>query len=116
MIDKASRDEHARVPVGTLPPAMLAFRDNTPLAVIPSPFGDGVSLIHPEAPSGDGDGDGDVDLDDFAAFLDCVTGPGGIIGLGCDEFDFDLDTDADRADFSHFQSAYTGADSRNTGP
>ncbi len=93
-----------------LPPAMLAFRNEAPMAIIPSPFGDGLSLIRPESPSGDGDGDGDVDLNDFAAFLGCFTGPRGDIGPGCEEFDFDLDADVDRADFGQFQSVFTGSD------
>ena len=57
---------------------------------------------------GDYDGDGDVDLDDYANFLDCMTGPDGGILSNCDPFDFDVDVDVDLQDFSAFQEAFTG--------
>lgn len=57
-----------------------------------------------------GDGDGDVDLFDFAAFLDCVTGPGDAgFPQECATFDFDEDGDLDRADGGALQIAFTRA-------
>ncbi len=55
--------------------------------------------VAPLALPGDMDSDGDVELDDFAAFVDCFTGPSGIAGLGCDAGDVDTDGDVDMADF-----------------
>ena len=57
---------------------------------------------------GDSDGDGDVDLDDYAAFVDCVSGPGGGIIGGCELFDGDDDLDIDLHDFGHWQTLFTG--------
>lgn len=59
---------------------------------------------------GDGDGDGDIDLQDYAGFLDCVTGPdGGEISPDCEPYDFDEDNDVDLPDFGNLQRMYTGA-------
>ncbi|MHC4089325.1 MAG: M12 family metallo-peptidase [Planctomycetota bacterium] len=56
---------------------------------------------------GDSDGDGDVDLFDFAAFAECVTGPGGQVQVPvCITFDFDSDTDVDLDDYAAFQFAF----------
>lgn len=52
---------------------------------------------------GDGNGDALVDLDDYALFLECVTGPGGDLLPGCEPFDFDIDLDVDSLDFAGFQ-------------
>lgn len=52
---------------------------------------------------GDGNGDTLVDLDDYALFLQCVTGPGGDLLPGCEAFDFDIDLDVDLLDFAGFQ-------------
>ena len=57
---------------------------------------------------GDTDGDGDGDLLDFAAFVDCVTGPGGGVPQGCEQLDFEGDDDVDFNDFGGFQLAFTG--------
>lgn len=63
--------------------------------------------------SGDYDCDGDVDLDDFAGFLDCLSGP--IEGAGfvsptavcLDAFDVPVaDGDVDLPDFTAFQGAF----------
>lgn len=62
-----------------------------------------------DQPPGDADADGDVDLFDFAAWLDCVTGPqGGPVGMACEVFDFDADLDVDNADLKQFLLAFTG--------
>ena len=62
----------------------------------------------PHVVAGDFDGDGDVDGFDFAAFLNCYSGPSGEISLACAAFDFDEDEDVDRHDFAPFQRAFTG--------
>jgi hypothetical protein len=55
-------------------------------------------------PTADGDADGDLDLMDFAAFVNCLSGPGPTTCLsGCYNFDFDHDDDLDLADFSLLQ-------------
>ncbi len=61
------------------------------------------------AVAGDSDTDGDADLEDFTAFLDCVTSPGGGLPPGCDVFDFDGDDDTDFADLQTFQLVFTGS-------
>ena len=68
-------------------------------------------LIDPPAPClGDWECDGDVDLVDFAHMPTCMTGPsGGVLGLGCETFDFDGDMDVDLEDFARFQGAFTGS-------
>jgi hypothetical protein len=66
--------------------------------------------------SGDYDCDGDVDLDDFAEFLNCLSGP--IEGAGfvspsavcLDAFDVPVpDGDVDLPDFAAFQEAFDGS-------
>ena len=60
---------------------------------------------------GDFDGDGDVDLDDHAAFVDCMAGPGATpaptppaTAQEClDVFDVDVDLDVDAHDFAVVQ-------------
>ncbi len=67
-------------------------------------------LIGGQPAPGDGDGDGDVDLLDFAAYVECVTGPGvGEVPPGCEVFDFDGDKDVDFADGGELQLAFTGS-------
>ncbi len=59
---------------------------------------------------GDFDCDADVDVTDYAAYLQCVTGPGGGAPVtGCDAFDFEVDADVDLADLCRFQLAFTGS-------
>ncbi|MCB9849400.1 MAG: S8 family serine peptidase [Phycisphaerales bacterium] len=58
---------------------------------------------------GDYNDDGDVDLGDYAAWTDCMTGPGGgPVDPSCDAFDLDTDDDVDAQDFSAFQSILGG--------
>ena len=65
-------------------------------------------LIPPPAVAGESDGDGDVDLFDFAAFLHCVTGPGGRAPPDCATFDLDGGNDIDLRDFGVLQLAFMG--------
>ena len=79
-------------------------------------YDDNVSILLNQSAGGDLDGDGDVDLDDLAAFVDCVGGPGAAPNppmpnctatcLGA--FDFDADGDVDLFDFAEFQVVFTG--------
>ena len=55
---------------------------------------------------GDLDCDGDIELNDFAAFHDCLQGPGAAVATGCDAADLDSDGDADLRDFSVFQGIF----------
>ena len=63
---------------------------------------------------GDLDEDGDVDLIDFAAFSNCLAGPGNATPPGgCaqpafDAFDLDSDSDVDLDDFAAFSVYFTG--------
>ena len=56
----------------------------------------------------DADGDLDVDLDDYLAFLACMTGPAGGVDPGCTYYDADDDTDVDLLDFTSFAQDFTG--------
>ncbi len=56
------------------------------------------------ATTGDTDGDGDVDADDYGRFNECLAGPVGGLGNGCECFDFDDDNDNDLLDFAELQT------------
>ncbi|MFQ5413054.1 MAG: DUF362 domain-containing protein [Phycisphaerae bacterium] len=58
---------------------------------------------------GDIDGDADVDLDDFAAFRECLVGPGVLPPQGCRDLDLHVDGDIDLEDFARLQCVFTGA-------
>jgi hypothetical protein len=58
---------------------------------------------------GDCDLDGDVDLAEYADFANCLAGPAGGLGTGCDCFDLDADGDVTLSDFAAFQVAFTGS-------
>lgn len=58
---------------------------------------------------GDSDFNGVVDLADYAAFQECVSGPGVAPNVGCWLFDFDLDVDVDLDDFGAFQRAFAAS-------
>ena len=51
---------------------------------------------------GDFDNDGDIDRCDFANFIECLNGPYGSMGSGCDAGDFDFDNDVDLFDYGEF--------------
>ncbi|MCP4594143.1 MAG: exo-alpha-sialidase, partial [bacterium] len=56
---------------------------------------------------GDFDNDGDIDRADYAAFRQCITGPGGgPVAGSCRAGDFDFDDDVDLGDFSWFQDDF----------
>jgi len=58
--------------------------------------------------TGDSQFDGDIDLIDYAAFADCMTGPGRVDRLcECRFLDIDHDGDVDLSDFALFQIAFT---------
>ncbi len=80
------------------------FRPGTPASV---PIGACVPAGAPVIP-GDSDGDGDVDLFDYAAYPDCVSGPGVPSAPGCEIFDFDADGDVDLPDFGGLLLAFDG--------
>ncbi len=72
-----------------------------------TPSGDGPA----ESPKGTGlpgdmDGDGDVELDDFAALVDAMNGPG--VAPGDPAADLDEDGDCDMADVSIFAIVFAG--------
>jgi sulfatase modifying factor 1 len=56
--------------------------------------------------NGNHNGDGTIDLADYAAFPDCMAGPGGGLGSDCDVFDSDSDVDVDIVDFAEFQKVF----------
>ncbi len=62
----------------------------------------------PSGMPGDLDDDEDVDLDDYYAFVDCFTGPGGgPVAPECIRGDFDYDNDIDCDDWDQFVLAWT---------
>ncbi len=69
--------------------------------------GTGTRVLAFRTVHGDADDDGDVDLDDFAQFISCVTGPGGMATAPCEVFDFNWDGDVDWPDFAILQRAFT---------
>jgi len=73
--------------------------------VTPGPF---TILGQQVAATGDADGDGDVDLEDHAAFMACLTGPGGGLDPDCPVFDWNDDYDVDLEDAARFQGVFTG--------
>ena len=75
-------------------------------ATTPAPADIALQPVSPPT-FGDSDCDGDVDLDDFEAFSDCLTGPGGG-ATGCGIFDAESDNDIDLDDYGAFQLAFTG--------
>ena len=72
---------------------------------------DTVSVYLNQSPHvfGDIDGDGDVDSDDFALFAGCMSGPGTVHPMNCQDADLDEDVDVDVTDFAEFQRLFTGA-------
>ena len=63
----------------------------------------------PELIRGDFEPDGDVDQDDYDAFIDCFTGPGGgPLPPECLPGDFDDDDDIDCDDWEMFKMVWTG--------
>lgn len=60
---------------------------------------------------GDYDCDQAVLVGDFHAWPSCALGPGSSTGadLGCEAFEFDVDSDIDLADFARFQRAFGGS-------
>jgi hypothetical protein len=66
--------------------------------------------LYPPDKLGDADGDGDRDLDDFLAFVECVTGDvPGALSPGCEVMDYQGDADVDVHDFDLFIKQYDGA-------
>ncbi len=57
---------------------------------------------------GDCDTNGSIDLNDHAAVVDCMTGPGGGVPANCDCADLDEDNDVDLEDWSDFQLLIPG--------
>jgi len=59
--------------------------------------------------TGDAEFDGDIDLIDYAAFAECMTGPGRVDRLcDCRFLDIDHDGDVDLGDFALFQNGFMG--------
>lgn len=59
---------------------------------------------------GDADDDGDIDSDDYLVLESCLTGPlPGVLGAGCDAFDFDADANIDLVDLAQFAVAFNGS-------
>ena len=69
---------------------------------------DAGAVTWPVLPAGDLDCDADVDSDDFAFFAACLSGPDVPASVSCDYAGQDVDGDVDLADFTAFQSAFTG--------
>ncbi len=66
----------------------------------------GVDNITAEV-TGDCNADGEVDLNDHNNLASCLTGPGGVLPVGCRCVNFDCDGDVDLEDFRNFQTAFT---------
>ena len=49
-----------------------------------------------------------MDLDDHADFEPCLDGVNGVLGTGCECFDFDADNDVDLENYAEFQNGFTG--------
>ena len=67
------------------------------------------TVTEAEASPGDFDNDSDVDHDDYQAFEQCFTGPGGQLEPDCELGDFDGDGDVDCDDWASFVLAWTEA-------
>ncbi len=78
-----------------------------PLIVVLLASAIGASSVSAQCVHGDLDGSGGVTLPDYAAFVDCTTGPhGDPAPPGCAPVDFDADTDVDLLDFGTFQRVF----------
>ena len=65
-------------------------------------------LLYIGSADGDLDADGEVTLNDVGLFVPCLSGPAGLVSSGCVCADFDLDDDADLADFARMMTAFSG--------
>ncbi len=61
-----------------------------------------------EQPPGDCNATGIVNLDDYTDLEACLDGPGGVLSVGCECFDFDSDNDVDLKNYAAFQVGVTG--------
>ena len=52
--------------------------------------------------------DGGVTLLDYDEFESCVTGPNGVVAVGCECYDVNRNGTIDLADFAHAQAAFSG--------
>jgi hypothetical protein len=68
----------------------------------------GSAEFHIRCPVADADCDNDVDLADFAAFSNCMLGPGQLPPTSCGRFDADGDRDVDLRDTAAIQRDFTG--------
>lgn len=57
---------------------------------------------------GDCNADSGINNADYAAFPECVTGPGGAYDAGCGCFDWDGDGDLDIGDFAQLGNQFSG--------
>lgn len=57
---------------------------------------------------GDADCDADVDLADWALLYGCLSGPDGVLGLGCEALDAQHDARTDLSDVAAWQNVYDG--------
>jgi len=69
-------------------------------------FGDGSTWHTRVQRFHDADADGDVDIGDFAAFVECLSGPAATLTRGCQVFNQDGDRDVDLADLRSFENAF----------